>query len=163
MINQYAVGTYSIEEEYTPKKTRDGSKPSTITRTLAHTGDIMSTLRRLGRNDLMEIVSQCRERVQKAILKNDDDYDERQYEYRLVYSHNAMAVQLEKHQPATEKMEARWLVVKWVAPRYATNHLLDSIVPVGAGMSEEKMVEQFVIAAKKITDNPHWYVVKESI
>lgn len=153
-VSQYSLGTYLIEEWYTPEKTKDGSDPEPFWRTISYSGDIVSTLKRLGRNDLIPIVESCYDKA-GAALRHAGKYEELQLGYRMVDS-SPITCQLEKYIEETEKMPARWMPVKWINKKFLSHRILESLIP-SDSIEIDDLINLYKSGAEAICENPHWY------
>lgn len=153
-VSQYSLGTYLVEELYTPEKAKDGIVPDPFWKTISYSGDIISTLKRLNRHDLIEIVESCCDKVAVA-LENAGEYEEKQFGHRLV-DYSPITCQLEKHIEETEKMPARWVGVKWVNKQFLSQRLLESLIP-SDSMEIDNLIDLYKLGAEVICESPHWY------
>lgn len=155
-VSQYSLGTYLIEEWYTPEKTKDGAMPEPFWRTISYSGDIISTLKRLDRSDLIPIVESCYDKAEMS-LRRVSKYEENQLGYRLVDS-SPMTCQLEKYIEKTEKMPARWIPVKWINKKFLSHRILETLIP-SDSMEIDNLIDLYKLGAEVIYANPHWYKV----
>jgi hypothetical protein len=156
-VSQYSLGTYLIEEWYTPEKTKDGSDPEPFWKTISYSGGIVSTLKRLGRGDLIQTVESCYDRVETAIL-NAGKYEENQFGYRIVVDYSPITCQLEKYIKESEKTPARWMGMKWVNKKFLSHRILESLIPPDS-MKINDLIGLYKLGAEVICETPHWYRV----
>lgn len=158
-ILQYSLGTYLIEEWYTPEKTKDGSDPEPFWKTISYSGDIVSTLKRLGRHDLIPTVKSCYDKAGDA-LSRAGKYEEVQFGYRLV-DYSPITYQLEKYIEESEKTPARWAGVKWINKKFLSHRILDALIP-SDSMEIDDLISLYKLGAETICENPHWYSIRKT-